>query len=467
MFVGRQKELAKLERMYAGDRMEMAVVYGRRRVGKTTLIAEFCKDKPTVFFASLQMSAAQNLEALSAAIHAAEPGHSAVSPSFSSFADAFTRIAELAKDRRLVVVIDEYPYLAKAEPGISSLLQNFLDHTFKSTRLFLILCGSSMSFMEKQVLGYQSPLYGRRTAQFKVLPFDYYDTAAWFAGYSPAEKALMYGVTGGVPMYLEQMSPRCSVRENLLDNLFDRNAMLFEEPGNLLKQELREPERYNSIISAVAAGKSKLSEIAGAVGQETGVCSKYIDSLIELGILRREVPVTEPNSRRPLYQICDPFFKFWYTFVPRSMAAIAAGRMEEVYDMAVEPRLNDYMGLVFEQMCRDFLLLRDKNAPFVPAAAGQWWGGNPKTKKQAQIDVVAPSFDGTQVIVGSCKFRNEPVGTGEYELMREYADAMGGFDERLYYFFAKGGFSDGMHQLAAQQPGRVRLIGLEDMYADV
>lgn len=164
--------------------------------------------------------------------------------------------------------------------------------------------------MKKQVLRYQSPLYGRRTAQFKVLPFDYYDTAAWFAGYSPAEKALMYGVTGGVPMYLEQMSPRYSVRENLLDNLFDRNAMLFEEPGNLLKQELREPERYNNIISAVAAGKSKLSEIAGTVGQKTGVCSKYIDSLIELDILHREVPVTEPNSSRPLYQICDPFFKF-------------------------------------------------------------------------------------------------------------------------------------------------------------
>lgn len=464
LFIGRKNELAKLERMYAGDRLEMAVVYGRRRVGKTTLINQFCQGKRTVFFACLQMSAAQNLEAFSAAVAAAEDTPSAANRTFASFADAFTRLAELARDRRLVVVLDEYPYLAKAEPGISSLLQNFLDHQFKQTRLFLILCGSSMSFMERQVLGYESPLYGRRTAQFKVEPFDYAETAAWFVGRSREEQALLYGITGGVPLYLEQFDPALSLRENLLENFFDRNAMLFEEPGNLLKQELREPERYNSIIAAVAGGASKLSEIASAVGMETGACSKYIDSLIELGILCRETPVTEPRSRRPIYQIQDPFFRFWYSFVPRNMALIQSGRMAAAYDQVVGSRLHDYMGQVFERICRDWLLFHAADLPFVPAAAGRWWGGDPKTRQQAEIDLVAPSTDGAGVIVGSCKFRDRALGSGDLALMAQYADAMGGgFARRYFWFFSLGGFTREFTDLAAASD-TVRLIGMEELY---
>lgn len=465
MFVGRKEELARLEKMYAGEKMEMVVVYGRRRVGKTTLISEFCKNKRTVFFSCLQMSAAQNLEALSAAVARAEDGASEAVRTFASFADAFTRMAELAARQRLVVVLDEYPYLAKAEPGISSLLQNFLDHQFKETKLFLILCGSSMSFMEKQVLGYQSPLYGRRTAQFKVEPFDYYETAAWFAGRSREEQAILYGITGGVPLYLEQFSPALSLRENLLENFFSRSAMLFEEPGNLLKQELREPERYNSIITAVAAGSTKLSEIAAAVRLETGVCTKYIDSLIELGILGRETPVTDPRSRRPVYRIEDPFFRFWYTFVPRNMALIQSGRMEKVYDEVVGSRLHDYMGQVFERICRDWVLFHAEDLPFIPAAAGRWWGGDPKTKKQAEIDLVAPSADGTQVIVGSCKFRAAPLGPGDLALMAQYADAMGGgFSRRYYWFFSLGGFTPAFYERMAAEPKTVRLLTLEELY---
>lgn len=465
MFIGRDRELQTMENLYAGDRMEMVVVYGRRRVGKTTLISEFCKNKRAVFFSCLQMSAAQNLEALSAAVGRAEDEGSAAARTFASFSDAFTRMAELAARQRLVVVLDEYPYLAKAEPGISSLLQNFLDHQFKGTRLFLILCGSSMSFMEKQVLGYQSPLYGRRTAQFKVEPFDYWDTARWFPGRPREEQAILYGVTGGVPLYLEQFSPRGALREELLEHFFSRSAMLFEEPGNLLKQELREPERYNSIITAVAEGRSKLSEIASAVGLETGACSRYVDSLVELGILCRETPVTEPRSRRPVYQIGDPFFRFWYTFVPRNMALIQSGRMERAYDEVVGSRLHDHMGQVFERICREWLLFHADDLPFLPAAAGRWWGGDPKTKKQAEIDLVAPSTDGAQVIVGSCKFRAAPLGPGDLALMAQYADAMGGgFSRRYYWFFSLGGFTDAFHQRAAADPESVRLFTLEQLY---
>jgi len=461
MFIGRERELKRLNAMYQSDRLEVAIVYGRRRVGKTTLINEFCKEKRTVFFAAMENSAEMNLEALSGAIAAVET-ESEAGILYRSFADALTKIRELSARERLIFVIDEYPYLAKAEPAISSLLQNFLDHQFKESRLFLILCGSSMSFMEHQVLGYQSPLYGRRTGQFKILPFDYRDTGRWFSGYSSEEKAIMYGVTGGVPLYLEQFSPQKTIKENLLDALFNNNAMLFEEPSNLLKQELREPATYNAVISAIASGRSKLAEIAGTVGLESSLCSKYIGNLITLGIVKRETPVTDPNTKRPIYELDDLFFRFWYTFIPKNMAAIVSDRVDRIYSSAVENRLSDYMGLVFEKMCRDYLLYYDENLPFPLQNVGQWWGGNPATHKQAQIDVVAISAENHSAIVGTCKFRKENIPAGELTLMKEYASAMGGFERYYYYFFSKSGFAE---PLVEKQDGvSLRLVTLDEMY---
>lgn len=461
MFIGREQELKKLNRMYESEKLEVAVIYGRRRVGKTTLINEFCKDKKTVFFAAQENSIEQNLLELSNSIAQVDKQGSAANIMYRSFADALLRLEELAKEERLVFVIDEYPYLAQADKGLSSLLQNFLDHQFKSTKLFLILCGSSMSFMENQVLGYQSPLYGRRTAQFKILPFDYFDTGKWFPEYSYEEKAIMYGVTGGIPMYLEQFSPNMTLKENLLENVFDKNATLFEEPSNLLKQELREPATYNAVITAIASGKTKMSEIASTVGVETGLCTKYIANLITLGIIKREVPVTEPNSKRPIYLLDDQFFRFWYAFVPQNTSAIHSGRIEQSYETAIESRLSDYMGLVFERMCQDYIMYHDNKLPIYLGAVGQWWGGHPKTHKQAQIDVVVTSADGNSGIVGSCKFKNKLIGEEELLLLQDYAEAMGNFKQHYYYLFSKSGFTDTLKKGAEEH---VRLITLEDMY---
>ncbi len=462
MFIGREQELKKLNQMYQSARLEVAIVYGRRRVGKTTLITEFCKNKKVIFYAAQESTAEYNLTAFSSTVAEAEQGKSAAGIIYRSFADIFTRIAEISATERVILVIDEYPYLAGAEPGISSLLQNYLDHQFKNTKLFLILCGSSMSFMENQVLGYQSPLYGRRTAQFKIQPFSYLETGKWFPNYSFEEKALMYGITGGIPLYLEQFSPSLSIRENLLEHFFDKNAMLFEEPSNLFKQELREPSTYNAIVTAIASGKTKLSEIATTVGIETGLCTKYLANLITLGVIRRETPVTTPNSRRPIYRIEDQFFRFWFAFIPHNMSAVLSGRIEQNYTVSVEKRLTDYMGLTFEKMCHDYILYYDNNLPFPLAQIGQWWGGHPQTHKQAQIDVVASSASDDSCIVGSCKFRNIPVDVDELTLLKDYALAMGHYHRHYYYLFSKSGFTDSLNSQAQREA--LHLITLEDMY---
>ena len=236
MFYCRETELRKLSSRFWGGKFESIVIYGRRRIGKTALINEFCRDKPTIFFSALDATGQENLRTLSQAIMEYERPGAERAPEFRDYADALEEITRLAARQRLVFVIDEYPYLAKAKPAISSMLQHLIDHSWSSTGLFLILCGSSMSFMENQVLGHESPLYGRRTGQLKIEALTYRETAVFHPELTAEENALIYGITGGVPHYINKLDVRGSVDEALLTNLFDRSSYLFEEPENLLKQ---------------------------------------------------------------------------------------------------------------------------------------------------------------------------------------------------------------------------------------
>jgi hypothetical protein len=322
MFYCREEELGKMNRRYADGNFECIVIYGRRRVGKTALINEFCKDKPVIYFSALRATAQENLSALSKAIQEYKTPEAESFPDYRSFDDAFAEISRIAKTERVVFVIDEYPYLANAQESISSQMQHLIDHVWSESKLYLILCGSSMSFMEYQVLGYESPLYGRRTAQFKIEPLTYRETAVFNPQLSLEQNALIYGITGGVPHYINKLAVRGSVDDALLENLFDRSSYLYEEPENLLKQELREPAVYNSIITAIAGGASRMNEIITKTGVESGPCSKYIKVLIDLGIVKKETPLMEKSARKTIYQLDDNFFRFWYRFVPRNNAAI-------------------------------------------------------------------------------------------------------------------------------------------------
>lgn len=462
MFYCREKELDTMNKRYQKGRFECVIIYGRRRIGKTALINEFCKDKPTIYFSALNASSEENLEILSKAIYAFKEPGSDVVPAYKSYADALDAISQLAAANRLVFVIDEYPYLAKAEKSISSRLQHIIDHIWQNGKLYLILCGSSMNFMQNQVLGYESPLYGRRTAQFRIQALTYREITAFHPALTFEDQALLYGITGGIPHYINKLDIEKNLDEAVLNNLFDPSGYLFEEPENLLKQELREPAIYNSIISAIAGGASHSNEISTKVGLESGVCAKYLRVLLELCILKKETPVTEKPGRKTIYAIDDNFFRFWYRFVPRNMSAINAGRIRQIYEQTIKRFYSDYMGLVFEKMCQEYLLRYAPDLPILPREIGPWWGSDPDARKEIQIDIVGIPADGEEYLIGSCKYRKEKVGADELGLLRLYAHIFRKEGHFHYFIFSKSGFTQELSALESR--GEVTLLTLADLY---
>ena len=295
MFIGRERELATLNKLYASDKFEFVVIYGRRRVGKTALISQFIDDKNTIYFMGVESNAKQNLENFSKSILSYHTGMEAET-SFLSFQAALEYVFKLSEKERIILAIDEYPYVARSSKSLASTIQLLIDQYKDTSKLMLILCGSSMSYMEDHVLAYKAPLYGRRTAQMKILPFDFEETCHYFKNFTDEEKAYVYGIVGGTPQYLLQMSDKLSIEDNIKNTFLNPNSALFEEPENLLKQEVREPALYNAIITAIATGASRMSEISGKVGESTNICSAYVKNLISLGIIEKETPYGE---RRP------------------------------------------------------------------------------------------------------------------------------------------------------------------------
>lgn len=461
MFVGRNKEIETLHKLYSKDSFEFVVVYGRRRVGKTTLIKEFIKEKKAIFYPAIDSNEKQNLELFSNSIMSALMGEE-TNTVFRDYQDALEFIYKRAKEERIVLVIDEYPYLANCYNGISSLLASFIDHKFLESKLMIILCGSSLSFMENQVLGYQSPLYGRRTAQMKILPFTFSECIKYYQNFDRQDLAVIYGITGGIPLYMSKMDDRQSVEENIKNNFFDTAAYLFEEPGNLIKQECREPMQYNAIIQSIATGSSKISEIVGASGlKDTSAASNYISKLISIGIVEKEFPYKMDTTKKTIYKLSDGMFQFWYRFVPANLSLIAQGAKDLVYKR-VERQIPAYMGFVFEDICKQYLWQENLkgNLPLIFSDLGRWWGTDPVEKKSVEIDIIADNEVG-QAILAECKWRNELTGESELKDLLDQSRLFH-YKECWFVLFSKSGFTSGCKKMAGQQ-GNVILVAFDDM----
>ncbi len=460
MFIGRERETAVLNKLYNSGRFEFVVLYGRRRVGKTALISHFIDGKPAIYFMGVESNARQNLEVFSRSIMEYASGIAA-DTSFASFQAALETVFRLSEKERLILAIDEYPYVAHASRSLASTLQMLIDKYKDRSRLMLILCGSSMSYMEDHVLAYKAPLYGRRTAQIRLLPFDFFEARGWFKNFSAEDKALAYGIVGGTPQYLLQISDRLSIEENIKNTFLDSASPLFEEPMNLLKQEVREPAIYTAIITAIAAGASRMSEISGKVGEETGVCSVYLKNLIALGLVQKETPYGEKASKKAVYSIDDNMFRFWYRFVPGNVSLIARGAADLVYQR-IEPQLSVYMGRVFEDICRQYLwkLLLSGRAPVEFASLGRWWGNDPVRKSQAEIDIMGEQ-DKDTALFGECKWTNEIIDLGVMETLIERSRIFS-YRQVHYFLFSRSGFTKGCME-KAEEMGNVSLVS----YAEI
>lgn len=460
MFIGRERELATLHKLYASDKFEFAVIYGRRRVGKTALINQFIRDKKAIYFMGVESNAKQNLENFSRNIMEFGAGIQA-EMTFASFQAALEYVFQLAEKERVILAIDEYPYVARSSKSLASTLQLLIDQYKDGSKLMLILCGSSMSYMEDQVLSYKAPLYGRRTSQMKILPFDFADTCRYFKNFSDGDKAMVYGMLGGTPQYLLQMDDRLSVEDNIKNTFLNPTSFLFEEPENLLKQEVREPALYNAIITAIATGASRMVEISAKVGEDTSVCATYLKNLIVLGVIQKETPYGEKESRKSIYAIADNMFRFWYRFVPENSSIIAQGAADLAYKR-VEPHLSDYMGKVFEEICKQYLWKRLLSGESLVEFKdlGHWWGIDPSTRSQAEIDIMGEQ-DKDTALFGECQWTNEKVDAGILETLARRSRIFH-YSEIQLYLFAKNGFTKGCME-AADKMGNVVLVSYKDL----
>ena len=460
MFIGREREFNSLEKLYASDKFEFAVIYGKRRVGKTALLNHFIRNKKAIYFMGVESNDKQNLENFSKNILEYGVGIQA-DTAFLSFQAALEYVFQLAEKERLILAIDEYPYVARSSRSLASTLQLLIDKYKENSKLMLILCGSSMSYMEDHVLAYKAPLYGRRTAQMKMQPFDFADACRYFKNFSDEDKALIYGIVGGTPQYLLQMDDKLSIEENIKNTFLNPTSSLFEEPENLLKQEVREPALYNAIITAIATGSTRMAEISTKVGAETSVCAAYLKNLLALGLVQKETPYGEKASRKSIYAIDDNMFRFWYRFVPENYSIISRGASDIAYKR-MEPHLSDYMGKVFEEICKQYLwkLLLKGQSPVEFGELGRWWGTDPFTHSQTEIDIMGEQ-DKNTALFGECKWTNERVDTGVLETLAKRGQLFH-YGKIYLVLFAKRGFTKGCVDMANRM-GNVMLVSYDDL----
>ena len=462
MFIGREKELAELNDLYDQNRFQLFVLYGRRRVGKTTLLNEFCKDKDAIFYSAEQSNNKLNLEKFSEQVFRFYE-ETTLSP-FTSWENALTYIHERQGEKRLILVFDEFPYLVKKNRALLSTFQHLIDHTLQYGKLFIVLCGSYMGFMEKEVLGSKSPIFGRRTGQLHMKPFDYKTSMRFIESFNDEEKINLYGAFGGTALYLQQIHPEQNFEENIKNAFLKVTSYLYEEPLLLLRQEVQEPGIYSAIIEAIAGGASKTNEVATKIGEETAKCIKYMNTLCELGILYKEPPFGEKeSSRRTIYGISDFMFRFWYRYVFSNRTLIETDAKEVVWKRRIEPSYSEYMGLVFETVCKDYLLRRNSQGelPILFTNIGRWWGTDAKTHQQMEIDLIAN--DGKDYLFCECKWKNELLDLSVLNGLREKADAFSrNRNESWYVLFSKSGFTESVRE-EAKKDSKIILIDLQEI----
>lgn len=479
MFIGREAELKFLQDKYTEERGQLIVLYGRRRVGKTETLREFCKDKPHVFFSCTQTTDLVQLRNFSGRMFKEDiPAKNYISE-FADWEKAFRAVLDLPYgNQKKLLVIDEFPYMCRGNKSIPSILQNLWDAELRDSNVMIILCGSAMSFIEKELLSEKNPLYGRATGIYKMKEMGFYDAIKFFPEYSDRDKVLTYAVLGGIPHYLRQWNPKLSVDENIKRNILTKGCILYSEVEFLLHQELRETPIYNSIIEAVALGNTKLNDISQkSLLEDTAKTSVYLKNLMELGIVEREFSVDSKikeraNTGRGIYRLTDNFFRFWYAFGFANYSQLEDGDVDGVYEYVVKPALHEFASFAFEDVCREFVrMLQKKNElPFRYSKMGRWMGKTTVRDEKAsdglrteetEIDLLCIGKDAREYLVGECKFKGVPFSYSEYLDTLAKLTPLKEKSKFYYALFSESGFDQKILDCAAMN--ETQLYSLEDI----
>lgn len=470
MFIGRKKELQSLEELYHKNGFAMSVIYGRRRIGKSTLIAKFIENKKAIFYTAMKVGKDRNKDLFAKQVTAIlDPTLENIT--FPSVEDVFDFITAKISEERLIIVIDELPYWAEKDEALLSILQVYIDTKWSDKNLMLILCGSALSFMEKKILSEKSPLFGRRDNQIKLDAFDYKDAAMFVPQYSYEEKAICYGVTGGVAKYLALFDPAKSLDDNIKKLFFRTDGYLYDEVRNLLVQEFNDVTLANNVIEQIASGETTVTGISQRVKEKEPTVLYTLEKLITVGLVEKKKCITEEKNRKKIqYVLKDHMFKFWYQFIPKACSLIEMGAGEVYYDQVIKHQLHSFMGSVFEEMCRYFVLQQGITGTYGTflTQTGTWWGtetivaeDGSRRQQSADIDVVGLSDIDKGLLLGECKFKNEKIDKKIYEtLIRRSLVLSGKYQLKKVLLFSLSGYTDWFEELKDERLIRYTLYDL-------
>ena len=457
MFIDRIEEMNTLRMQYKSDAASFVVIYGRRRTGKTTLISEFQKEVGGLYFLATEESEGQNLRLFRQ--EAADFLHNnLLGMSEVGWEMVFRQLADAAKEKRIVIAIDEFQYIARSNSAFISVMQRIWDTILKDSNVMLILCGSLVNSMKKQVLDYDSPLYGRRTAQIRLkqIPFAYYKE--FNTELSKKELIEKYAVTGGIPKYIESFGNESNIYDGILNHVINTQSYLYEEPLFLLQNEVSEIGSYFSLIKAIAMNNHKLSEISSYLQiPQTGL-TKYIKNLIELDVITRVVPATELNpekSKSGLYFLNDNYLEFWFKFVYPYRSLIERGDKEYVLSKIKEGFVQNHVSYVYERISREELKTMASAGAwsFIPSIVGAYWGS-----ECGETDIVAYTPREDNLIIGECKYTESEKGLGVLHKLEEKSKTLLRLTntKNVYYIiFSTAGFTEA---LKAEVSGRADII---------
>lgn len=462
MFIGRQDELNFLEEKYQSKNGQLIVMYGRRRVGKTETLRKFCRNKQHVFYTCIECPDEQQLNAFSSRMLQTGMAAAQYVNSFSNWEQAFQSILEIPNQGKTVLIIDEFPYMVRSNPSIPSVLQRLWDDILKSKNIMIVLCGSAMSFMEKEILAEKNPLYGRATGILKMNEMNFYDAIQFIPNYNAADKIVTYAILGGIPHYLKQFDDCISLEDNIQKNILTRGSILYSEVEFLLRQELREISIYNVIIEAIALGNTKLNDIYQKTQIEKTKLSAYLKNLMDLRIISREFSVDggikeKANTQRGLYRVTDNYFRFWYSFVFPSISELEAGDASGVYEYMVKPELENYASFIFEDICREYLRLKNRRneLPFHFSKIGRWWN------KTDELDIMAVDCHKQNFLLGECKYKNSSFTASDLKNMRQKFKPKSENASLYYWLFSKSGYTGEV--LEAARKASVYPVTLEEI----